>query len=920
MPLANLTARSLRVYIGVDDQEWSFTAADFLPEQESLGEQGLVKTFAKITLLEVLSAPESLDPRANPTRWREGQTVQIDVADDSGGWSTWGYLRLLAIPSGPSEGAITLDLGCALAWADDPQPEGDRSEVVTGIGENSAVVATRLLVASGIPEAAIDLGTWEYDLPYPLQKEGAGSYVQQAGALAFANHCRGLYQDSAGIVRSCQWDAVPGTPVAAVAVGQDEALFIPSPDPVPPVERIIVSAVGYQPSTTPNRYSSSFTVTEPASNFSEGAIGTVGITTTEIFEWGAPTEDRPYYWTHAETRLRQPRAATWIGSDSVLPDTTTTYESRRYDADTLILYRIETGETGNVRTLVDATVTASGSTLIQRTITDLEYDADLETLTRRTETTTVPRIQITGDTGSTGRFVQETARVVDTRWTEDRPDYWVERTSERVAAKNGSGRQGNLKPTALITQRPQIKPNSRPPATERWEDPTTLAERHYKAEATWQHPGGATGRVRVRSLTLAPGFSNEQCFEVATREVALLEGRRESYLIELPLSDALLWLPPLATVEVDDGANLWTFKLDAPAWAYAVEEARLTAVGICVGRVPVAVPVGTPLPEFVSGLEPGQVAPAEPPEFVPPTDEIGPDVVLELAARRPGIAIAGNTPASGAIAVAARRPGIAIAGEAEESGALAVAAQRPGIAITGTAPTAGALAIEGRRPGISITGAAGLNPEILWLEADFGVTLTGGAVSSWGDRSVNAYSFTQGTAGNRPVVVSGAVNGHPVFRFDGAGDCLSMATTLLNTSGAAANIYIVADYRGGTEGALLSTRPAAGAQGFTLRYNNATTAWYNHIFSGSTPVTRTITDTYRLIELQRSGLSVQLGDSGTLPSASTLAGFTASAAGTWIGAENEGAGSLLNGDIAAIIIATSNRAGILSYINAKYGV
>lgn len=585
-----------------------------------MGEGGLIKTFAQITLTEVLAIPESLDPRANPARWREGNMVRIDVATDAGGWFTWGYLRLLEIPSGPSDGRITLQLGCWLAWADDPQPEGDRSEVETGIGENSATVAARLLLASGIPAEAIDLGAWDYDLPYALQKEGNGSYVAQAGALAFANHCRQLYQDAAGIVRSSQWSAAPGTSVATVTVGLNEALFEPTPDPVPPVERVVVSGVGYQPSTTPNRYSSSFTVTEPASNFSDSAIGTVGITTTEIFEWGEPDEDHDYYWTRSETRLRQPQAVTWIGSDSTQPATTTTYEEKRYDATTKILYRIESGEIANVRTLVDSTVTAFGTVITQRTITDLEHDAAAETLTRRTETTTVPRIQLTGDTGSTGRFVQETARVLDTRWTEDRPDYWVERTSERVAAKNGSGRQGNIKPTALITQRPQIKPDSRPPATDRWEDPTSLKEQHYSAECTWQHPGGATGRVRTRSLTVDPGFSNGQCFEIATREVQLLEGRRESYLIEVPLSDALLWLPPLSTITVNDGANEWAFKLDATAWEYAGDSARLVAMGICVARVALPEPVGTLLPEFESGLEPGQVAPEEPAPFMPPQE------------------------------------------------------------------------------------------------------------------------------------------------------------------------------------------------------------------------------------------------------------------------------------------------------------
>jgi hypothetical protein len=221
----------------------------------------------------------------------------------------------------------------------------------------------------------------------------------------------------------------------------------------------------------------------------------------------------------------------------------------------------------------------------------------------------------------------------------------------------------------------------------------------------------------------------------------------------------------------------------------------------------------------------------------------------------------------------------------------------------------------------SAGGGATINPEILWLEADYEVTESGGAVSAWLDRSTNAYSFTQGTAGSRPTLTAAAINGHPVLRFDG-GDWLHMAaTTLLNTSGATANIYVVSDHRGGTDGGLITTRSDTLARGFTVRYLNATTAQYFH--TGFSPVlSRTIVDGYRLIEAQRNGLGASIGDSGTLPAATTLSGFTVESGGTWIGGGLGGGSSEsnLNGDIAAIIIATSNRAGILEYLQDKYGV
>jgi hypothetical protein len=211
-------------------------------------------------------------------------------------------------------------------------------------------------------------------------------------------------------------------------------------------------------------------------------------------------------------------------------------------------------------------------------------------------------------------------------------------------------------------------------------------------------------------------------------------------------------------------------------------------------------------------------------------------------------------------------------------------------------------------------GRASINPEILWLEADFGVTQSGGSVSAWADRSANGYSFTQSTAGSRPTLVTNAINGNPVLRFDG-GDWLSMATTLLNTSGSTANIYVVSDNRINNRGGLIHTRLSI--DGWSFIYNTATTIIYYHTGFLPSP-TRSITDKYNLLEVQRNGLSVAMGDSGSLGSPQVYTGFTPESDGTWIG--GGGVESNLNGDIAAIVIATSNRAGILAYLQGKYGV
>jgi len=66
----------------------------------------------------------------------------------------------------------------------------------------------------------------------------------------------------------------------------------------------------------------------------------------------------------------------------------------------------------------------------------------------------------------------------------------------------------------------------------------------------------------------------------------------------------------------------------------------------------------------------------------------------------------------------------------------------------------------------------------LWLEADTGVTLDGSAISQWSDQSGNGNNAFQAAAGNRPTLVSNALNGKPVVRFNGANQWLATANVV----------------------------------------------------------------------------------------------------------------------------------------------
>jgi hypothetical protein len=62
----------------------------------------------------------------------------------------------------------------------------------------------------------------------------------------------------------------------------------------------------------------------------------------------------------------------------------------------------------------------------------------------------------------------------------------------------------------------------------------------------------------------------------------------------------------------------------------------------------------------------------------------------------------------------------------------------------------------------------------LWLDAEVGVTSIADLVSVWRDRSGHGNDASQPLASERPMLVTGALNGHAVVRFDGNSNFLSI--------------------------------------------------------------------------------------------------------------------------------------------------
>lgn len=59
---------------------------------------------------------------------------------------------------------------------------------------------------------------------------------------------------------------------------------------------------------------------------------------------------------------------------------------------------------------------------------------------------------------------------------------------------------------------------------------------------------------------------------------------------------------------------------------------------------------------------------------------------------------------------------------------------------------------------------------VLWLDANRGVTLSGSSVTNWADQSGNAFNAVPSAVAARPTYVTSSANGYPTIDFDGTND------------------------------------------------------------------------------------------------------------------------------------------------------
>lgn len=224
-----------------------------------------------------------------------------------------------------------------------------------------------------------------------------------------------------------------------------------------------------------------------------------------------------------------------------------------------------------------------------------------------------------------------------------------------------------------------------------------------------------------------------------------------------------------------------------------------------------------------------------------------------------------------------------------------------------------------------------------WFDASTGVTLTGGAVSAWTDRSAIG-NASQTTAGERPLQTTSAINYNTALTFDGTNDNLDLADRMASAS-TGVSAYAVARQTNTTRdswGSVLNGQAngplwTGGGYGLVaLNVGSTNHGFYTRDYNTKGVSFAVTNGTTTLMSGTWNGTTasrVEAFKNGS--SAGTVAyapGSVGDAGSTWIGSGDGSAGNwCFYGDIAEVIVydignSSINNNKIMSYLAVKYGI
>jgi hypothetical protein len=222
----------------------------------------------------------------------------------------------------------------------------------------------------------------------------------------------------------------------------------------------------------------------------------------------------------------------------------------------------------------------------------------------------------------------------------------------------------------------------------------------------------------------------------------------------------------------------------------------------------------------------------------------------------------------------------------------------------------------------------------LWLEADVGVTLVGGAVDAWADQSGNGRDFTAPAAGNRPAY-SGTLNGLPVLTFDGSTDYLVGNAATLNIARNVTGVTMIAVAKYGAGAMQRSVGISDASNGTRCLLGVSTTQWQTGgkrlnsdsavLVSGGASSTNYVIHS-GVIRYSVATAGVFINSASQVDAAFQTAGNSqdGNSANTYIGC-GANLASFMSGDIAEVIIyqraiSVEERNAVERYLSVKWGI
>lgn len=206
----------------------------------------------------------------------------------------------------------------------------------------------------------------------------------------------------------------------------------------------------------------------------------------------------------------------------------------------------------------------------------------------------------------------------------------------------------------------------------------------------------------------------------------------------------------------------------------------------------------------------------------------------------------------------------------------------------------------------------------LWLRADAGVTASGGLVSRWLDQSGNGRHASMNLVSRQPALASGALNGRPVIRFNGAQsmylDIYAQPTTF--------TVFVVGKNSMPSESYSMILGPGSTSPNNQLRWENGSQVLFVGLGNNMPIITSSIGNTraYHALSARYNGSVMNVyrdGNTVSSHSFTTTGPWTLASVGSWLSSY------YMQGDLAEVILydralSETERASVNEYLRSKY--